>query len=120
MRQVFANASAPKSPDFESPADFDVARYVRLPFQFGPRDAQFTAEVRFSPEASWRARGLAAGQGELRPLGDGALVWRVRARSVSRLLRFAIENGPGIRIIGPPELTAELYRGLEAAERVHG
>ncbi len=120
MTHVATNSATPKSPDFERPSDFDVARFVRLPFQFGPDAAQFEAELSFSPEASWRARSLSAGQGELRVSEDGSVVWRVAARSPSRLLRFVVENGPGLRLTGPPELMQQLTEGLDRVVAQHG
>ena len=119
MTGVIANPAAPKTPDFERPADFDVARFVRLPFQFGPESAQFDAELRFAPEAAWRARSLAGGQGELRATGDGSVVWRVSACSRGRLLRFVVENGPGVRLTGPAELLQELAEGLDRVVAQH-
>jgi len=112
------NPVAPKSPDFDRPADFDIARFVRLPFQFGSEE--FEAEIAIAPEAAWRARSLASGQGELRPEAGGAVTWRVSARSRERLLRFVIENGPGVELVGPPELLATLADGLDRVVARHG
>ena len=47
MSDIEVNRSRPKSPDFERPADFDVASFVRLPFQYGPAESEFEALVRF-------------------------------------------------------------------------
>ncbi len=112
----------PATPDFERPADFDVRSFVRLPFQYGPASEQFDAEVRFDASVAWRAESLAAGQGSLTEAGDGTgdVLWQVRAASLSRLLRFAIENGPGIQVTSPPDAGAALRSGLEEVVRAHG
>jgi proteasome accessory factor B len=112
-------SARPATPDFERPADFDVRRYVRLPFQYGPAADEFEAELCFDPTTAWRADSIVAGQGELSEAGDGSKVWRVRAASRERLLRFALENGPGIRIVGSPDLLAALREGLEEVVRAH-
>jgi len=118
MQSLVVNPSAPKTPDFERPPDFDVARFLRLPFQYGPDRAEFSAVLRFGSESKWRAAALSADQGTLEEDGD-ALVWTVTARSVDGLLRFAIENGPGIDVVGPAAALAALADGLGEVERVH-
>jgi proteasome accessory factor B len=120
MADARANPARPKSPDFERPAEFDVRRFLRLPFQYGSDAEQFEAVLSFSPRAAWRAESLAAGQGALKALDGGRVEWRVSARSRARLLQFVIENGPGIDVVGPDELKAELVGGLEAAVAIHG
>ncbi len=118
IEDAAANPTAPKSADFERPADFDIARFVRLPFQFG--SDEFEALIEIGPEAAWRTRSLVSGQGELRFAPDGSATWSVTARSGPRLLRFVIENGPGLTLAEPPELVAELADGLERAVMLHG
>ncbi|PKQ16871.1 MAG: hypothetical protein CVT67_03670 [Actinobacteria bacterium HGW-Actinobacteria-7] len=119
MRSVSTNSAAPKTPDFARPDDFDVARFVRLPFQFGASARSFEAVVRFDPPAMWRAHILCAGQGVLTPDGQGAL-WTVEAHSDAALLRFVLENGPGLSVVSPPELAQALRTGLGAVEVLHG
>ena len=105
------NTTAPKTPDFERPDDFDVATFVGLPFQYGPDDAEFEAVLLFDAAAAWRARALAGGRGALREIDGGRVEWRVPARSRPRLLRFVIGNGPGISVAQPTGL-ADLQRQL--------
>lgn len=119
MREAVMNAKAPRSPDFERPPDFDVADFTRLPFQYGPADEEFGAELRFAASCAWRAASLAAGHGDLEPDGD-ELVWRVPVRSPEALMRFVIENGPGLRIAAPSALTAALTAALREVEVLHG
>lgn len=118
MTSVEANPAAPKTPDFERPADFEVSAFVRLPFQYGAEE-EFVAELVFAPGSAWRARMVAAGQGELATGDDGSVRWRVPARSGRRLLRFAIENGPGIGVAGPAEVLGGLEQGLTKVVAIH-
>ena len=115
---ILIDTSRPKSPDFERPAGFDVRAFSRLPFQYGPADAEFEAVVRFGPDASWRAEALTGGAGTLARSGD-SLTWTISARDASRLLRFVVENGPGIELVTPPELAARLRADLQGVARVH-
>jgi proteasome accessory factor B len=119
MSQIEVNSQRPKSPDFERPADFDVASFVRLPFQYGPDTSEFEAHIRFEPSAAWRAAALSAGHGTIDTDGDAA-VWRVAARSQSRLLRFVIDNGPGLMLEAPSAAVAACNVGLEEVLRLHG
>lgn len=112
-------STRPATPDFERPDDFDVRTFVRLPFQYGSASGEFLGELRFDATAAWRAESLAAGQGELSDAGGGEIAWRVTARSAERLVRFVIENGPGVRVVGPASVVATLRAGLEEVTRAH-
>jgi proteasome accessory factor B len=120
MGPVTANTARPETPDFDRPSDFDIARYIRLPFQFGDLSVCVEAHLRFEPEVAWRARALAAGQGELTATPDGAVEWRVIVASPERLLRFVIENGPGIRVLAPEGLVTALESGRSKVVALHG
>ena len=110
----------PKSPDFERPADFDVAAFSRLAFQYGPANAEFPAVVQFAPPSAWRAASLAGGHGELARTADGAATWRVQVRNPARLLRFLVESGPGLSLAEPPDVANALRAGLTEVARLHG
>lgn len=112
-------SARPATPDFERPHDFDVRSFVRLPFQYGPAGTEFEAALRFDATAAWRAGSLAAGQGEVSAAGDGGITWRVSARSSERLLRFVVENGPGIELLAPASARTALREGLAEVIRVH-
>jgi proteasome accessory factor B len=120
MRDVSVDAARPRTRDFERPIDFDVAAYARLPFQYGAEDAQFAAVIEVNSGSAWRIKSLTAGQGDLVPATGGAVTWTVTARSHSRLLRFIIENGPGLRLVGPPEVLARMRADLERTVALHG
>lgn len=119
MTSIVAHSRAPKTPDFERPADFDVASFVRQSFQYGPAETEFETEMRFSPASAWRAVPLAAGHGTLRQDGD-EVVWVVPARSRTELIRFIVENGPGIRLVRPADLARDLSTRLREVEALHG
>lgn len=118
-RDAVANASAPKTPDFERPADFDLSAFVRLPFQYGPQDAEFEAVIRIDRPSAWRAGSLSAGRGSLAEVEDG-IEWRVPARSTGQLVRFVVENGPGLRLAGPPDAVGALRTAMRGTETLHG
>jgi len=119
MASIEVNPARPKSSDFERPEGFDVAGFVRLPFQYGPDDAEFEALLRFDETARWRAASVSAGRGALEEDAAGT-VWRVPARSRSRLLRFVIENGPGLTLAEPPDTLDAVRAGLDEVVRIHG
>lgn len=120
MAAVTVNSLKPRTPDFERPSDFDVALFARLPFQYGPPDAEFIAQISIDPSIAWRAAALSAGRGELESREDGSLLWRVSARSASRLLRFVIENGPGLSVTAPSDLPETLRNALARTAALHG
>jgi len=120
MSDIEVNGAKPKSADFERPADFDVAAYVRLAFQYGPSADEFEAAVRFEPSATWRAKSIASAGGTTERAADGSVLWRVSARDRNRLSRFVIENGPGLSLIEPPDAAEALRAGLEEVARIHG
>ncbi|NTW28275.1 MAG: WYL domain-containing protein [Coriobacteriia bacterium] len=122
---ITVNAGRPKSADFTRPEDFDVRTFVCFPFQYGSAADEFEAVLRFAPSVAWRAERLAAGHGVLSeeedgPVGQKVRLWRVSAHSRDRVLRFAIEHGPGVSVVAPPALAAEMRAGLERVAALHG
>lgn len=113
------NPKRPKSPDFDTPPDLDIASFVGLPFQYAAEEV-FEAALRFEPEHAWRARLLTAGKGRLEEASDGSAVWRVDARSTDRLARWIVESGPGIVPLSPSALVERLADGLRASAEVNG
>ncbi|MEI7813526.1 MAG: WYL domain-containing protein [Coriobacteriia bacterium] len=119
MSDIAVNPARPKSPDFERPDGFDVASFVRLPFQYGPAQSRFDALLRFGASARWRASSLTAGHGELEADGDGML-WHVSACSRPRLLQFVVDNGSGVQLLKPADEVEALQRGLQEVLSIHG
>jgi proteasome accessory factor B len=117
--ELAMNASRPKSPDFEPPADFDVSRFIGLPFQYGDAEP-FEAQVRFDPAHAWRAEGLSAGSGRIEREANGFATWYVTARDERRLLRWVVENGPGLVPVSPPHLAEKLAESLAKVGALHG
>lgn len=113
------DCTAPKTPSYELPFGFDVGSFIRLPFQYGPTDAVFTARLRFEPSAAWRAQRLASGHGVLSEVGDGSVEWEVEVLSAERLARFVVENGPGLALLSPAAACARLREGLERVGVTH-
>lgn len=111
------NPRAPRTPDFERPADFDVAAFTALPFQYGSA-GPITVRLRLTGDAARRSADLCAGKGTLSAEGD-SLSWVVDTRNTDRLLRWAIENGPGISIIEPAALADEMSVRLSALAESH-
>lgn len=116
MKELIVNAARPKSPDFDRPADFNVARYISLPFQYGAEE--FLATVRIDAANAWRVIPLLGGAGELAERSDGSSNWTVPVRDRARLLRWIVENGPGLTI-ADNNLRASLGEGLEAVRELH-
>ena len=111
------NAARPKTPDFECPRDFDVRTFICLPFQYGPDS--FEARISFEPAQAWRAPALTAGIGQTVAGADGSLTWSVSARDANRLMRWVVENGPGLRLVAPSALAEALRDRLEGVAAVH-
>ncbi|PKQ29812.1 MAG: hypothetical protein CVT60_03400 [Actinobacteria bacterium HGW-Actinobacteria-10] len=112
------NANCPGTPDFAKPSDFDVVGYIGLPFQYG--DDEISVLLSFAPGEAWRARSLTGGKGDLHAGADSALQWRVTARDRTRLLRWVIENGPGIQVLEPADLVRDYENGLKRVVVAHG
>jgi len=119
MSAVRVNTLRPGEHDYERPEGFDIASFIGLPFQYGKAEP-FEARLRFDAEAAWRAPRVAGGIGALEPLADGSAVWSVQARDRRRLLRWVVENGPGIRIEEPTDLLGELDTALSRVVALHG
>lgn len=115
---ALAVAPRPKTPDFEAPEGFDVASYMLMPFQYGPRAVEAT--LRFTGPAAQRATALVANQGKLSGDGSGGCVWTVPVASEDLLARWVVEHGPGIEVVSPQSLAARVRDGLAEVVRLHG
>lgn len=119
MANAVVNAAKPKTADFAVPDGFTVSSFIAQPFQYG-RDEAAPAIVRFSAEHAWRAEALTGGAGELVPNADGSVDWHTTMRDPRRLLRWVVENGPGLTAIEPPELARMLEDSLAKVVALHG
>ncbi len=110
VRDLAANTTRPKTPDFDAPSDFHVRDWMLLPFQYG--DERVGALVRFHGGAAARADALARERGVLTNEADGAVLWSVPIADATGLAAWTVENGPGIDVLDPPEARAALVDGL--------
>jgi predicted DNA-binding transcriptional regulator YafY len=115
-RELAADRSRLETPDFERPADFDIAAYILLPFQFGTETIE--ALLAFDDSASWRAEQLTHSRGERTEVA-GEIRWKIEARSRDRLVRWVVENGPGIRILEPAALAADAAARIREVAQAH-
>lgn len=118
IERLAVETARPETPDFERPTDFDVAGFIGLPFQYGPDIIEATLII--DAGEAWRVPALTAGKGSVEQLPDGSMRWRVTARNERRLMRWVIENGPGLRVVAPPLLAAQLNAGLTRAAATNG
>jgi proteasome accessory factor BC len=99
--------------DFQRPADFDPRAYAnRIDWQFG--DPIGTAEVWISDRIAWQVERHFGRYGETRPAGeDGDVVFATSYANARQLIAWVLGLGEHARLLGPPELVAEMR------ERVH-
>lgn len=118
MRDTTMHETRPKTPDFQPPADFDVRRWMVMPFQFGP--TRTDAVLSFSGATARRAEVLTAGQGALSAGPEGVVIWRVPVADEALLARWVAETGPGVEILEPASARETLLAGLRRAVARHG
>ncbi len=117
LSELKVETGRPKSADFERPSDFRVRDWMPLPFQYGPD--RRNAVLRLTGPAAARSTTLAGGQGVLETQPDGAVVWRVTASDLKALAGWAVDNGPGIELLEPPEALEVLAEGLRRVVADH-
>ena len=118
MRGLSVEQARPKTPDFERPADFDVRRWMLMPFQYGERTIEAVLELRGACARS--APSLTGGQGTVKRRSDSVVEWRVPVADEDLLAQWVVEHGPGITIVEPASARAALIAGLRKAVSVHG
>lgn len=96
---------------FSLPEDFDVAAWVRLPFQLGPSKA--TCAFLVPDSAGPGAREALDRFGSLVQDGRGRTTWRVGAHDVALAARWAA--GEGLLPLSPPSLVDEWRKVLGEA-----
>jgi proteasome accessory factor C len=98
--------------DFRRPADFDPRAYANLAaWQFGEISA--TAEIRIAERITWLVERHFGRHGEIREIdGSGDRLFVTEYASERQLLSWVLGLGENAKVIGPPELAAELQRRL--------
>jgi proteasome accessory factor BC len=99
--------------DFQRPADFDPRAYAnRIDWQFG--DAIGTAEIWIGRRIAWQIERHFGHYGEMRPENDdGDRIFLTPYANARQLIAWVLGLGEHARILGPPELTAELRERVE-------
>lgn len=118
IRELRVEESRPRTPDFTPPEGFDVRAWMLMPFQFG--DGSREATLVLTGQAARNAPALTAGQGRLRRVTEASIEWSVPVADVELLARWAVENGPGIRVISPADAVEALRSGLGKVAALHG
>ncbi len=105
--------------DFQRPADFNPREYSdRIDWQFG--DAIATAEVWISRRIAWQIERHFGRYGQMRSEGDdGDRVFATAYANARQLIAWVLGFGEHARILGPPELVAELRERLELLTERH-
>lgn len=116
MQDVRPNRSAPRTPDFQIPGDFQLSDFVaRDAWELGePDEEPLQARVLFRfPRSLWAERN---GKGEpVEERADGAAVRSFQVRQVDPFLRWVLSLEGDAEVLGPPELRRALR---DLAERV--
>ncbi len=116
--ELVVESSRPKTPDFDTPAGFDVRTWMLMPFQYGPHSREAT--LRLTGPAAHRATALVAGQGTLAADGRDAYLWRVPFADETLMARWIAASGPGIEVVAPGSLRDSLVAGLRKVVEQHG
>jgi proteasome accessory factor C len=96
--------------DFQRPRDFDPHAYAdRIKWQFG--DAAGTAEVWIAHRIAWQIERHFGRYGEVRDTAHGKIFLTPYANS-RQLIAWVLGLGENARIVGPPELVAELVERI--------
>jgi proteasome accessory factor BC len=107
--------------DFQRPDDFDPRAFAnRIQWQFG--DPIGTAEVRIAGRIAWQIERHFGRYGEMRPARDGEedRVFVTEYADARQLVAWVLGLGEHARLLGPPELVAELESRLELLRERHG
>jgi predicted DNA-binding transcriptional regulator YafY len=97
--------------DFQRPSDFDPRAYAnRIDWQFGPSVG--TAELWISDRIAWQIERHFGRYGEIRAAAegcaDGDRVFVTAYANARQLIAWVLGLGEHARVLGPPELAAEL------------
>ncbi len=107
--------------DFKRPTDFDPRAYAnRAEWQSG--DPIGRAEILIAERVAWQVERHFGRYGDLRPASDGSgdRVFATEYGNARQLLSWVLGLGDNARVLGPPELAAELDRRVELLAGRHG
>jgi proteasome accessory factor BC len=103
--------------DFKRPSDFDPRVYAgRAGWQFG--EAGATAEIWVSERIAWQVERQYGRFGVIDGADDG-IVFRTAYADARQLASFVLGLGEHARVLGPPELAAELAHRIELLHDRH-
>jgi proteasome accessory factor C len=105
--------------DFRRPADFDPRAYADLAeWQFG--QIVGTAEIRIAERIAWQLDRHYGRYGEVRAIeGSGDRLFVTDYSSSRQLIAWVLGLSEHARVLGPPELVAELGRRVELIVERH-
>ncbi len=106
--------------DFKRPTDFDPRAYAnRAEWQSG--DPIGRAEIVVAERVAWQVERHFGRYGELRPASEesGDRVFATDYGNARQLLSWVLGLGEHARVLGPPELAAELDRRVELLAQRH-
>jgi proteasome accessory factor C len=106
--------------DFRRPTreEFDPRDYAsRAAWQFG--ETQGTAEVRVSERIAWQVTRHFGRFGEVVPAEDGAVTFTTPYASARMLASWVLRLGEHARVLGPPELEAEVAERVDLLAARH-
>ncbi len=105
--------------DFQRPADFDPRAYAnRIDWQFG--DPIGTAEIWIGNRIAWQIERHFGRYGGIRSAGDGGdLLFVTPYANARQVVAWVLGLGENARIVGPPELAAELGERLRLLTERH-
>ena len=116
MGELKPNTKKPRSPDFEVPADFEMARFAQEQAWEHAVHEPIDVELRLDPS-------LAPIAGRLFPhaqLEDAGTRVRVRVRFVDGLVRQVLALGARVEIVAPESVRARAIELLQALEASFG
>ena len=117
IAQVRVNPSRPRTPDYEVPADFDVADVAREQVWEHRFHAPVEVELHLSEELASMAGRLFPGA-QVAPGKQGVRVF-VAATYLDGLLRRVLPLGSGVRVVAPRAAVARRRQMLSAVAAVH-
>ncbi|HEX4108070.1 MAG TPA: WYL domain-containing protein [Solirubrobacteraceae bacterium] len=104
--------------DFRRPSDFDPRAYAdQAEWQFG--EEQGRAQILVSERIAWQVERNFAKYGRLETTADGERRFITAYAHGRTLISWLLALGEHARLLGPPELVAELQRRLELLESRH-